>query len=142
MCGVTTCGLVVCVGEFGRAPQAVGADAALAAESHRAAGLGAALEAGVATVDLRAATDDRDFNRRVAAAADAANVPVNVVDDPAPSSFITPSLVERAPLWVAISSGGAAPVLARRLRERIEALLPSGYGRLAAFMERELQSPI
>ena len=83
-----------------------------------------------------AATDDRDFNRQVAAAADAANVPVNCVDDPAPSSFITPSLVERAPLWVAISSGGAAPVLARRLRERIEALLPAGYGRLAAFMER------
>lgn len=83
-----------------------------------------------------AATDDREFNRQVAAAADAANVPVNVVDDPAPSSFITPSLVERAPLWVAISSGGAAPVLARRLRERIEALLPAGYGRLAAFMER------
>lgn len=83
-----------------------------------------------------AATDDREFNRRVAAAADAANVPVNCVDDPAPSSFITPSLVERAPLWVAISSGGAAPVLARRLRERIEALLPAGYGRLAAFMER------
>lgn len=83
-----------------------------------------------------AATDDRDFNRQVAAAADAANVLVNVVDDPAPSSFITPSLVERAPLWVAISSGGAAPVLARRLRERIEALLPTGYGRLATFMER------
>lgn len=83
-----------------------------------------------------AATDDRELNRRVAAAADAANVPVNCVDDPAPSSFITPSLVERAPLWVAISSGGAAPVLARRLRERIEALLPAGYGRLAAFMER------
>ncbi len=83
-----------------------------------------------------AATDDRDLNRKVAAAADAANVPVNCVDDPAPSSFITPSLVERAPLWVAISSGGAAPVLARRLRERIEALLPAGYGRLAAFMER------
>jgi len=83
-----------------------------------------------------AATDDRDLNRQVAAAADAANVPVNCVDDPAPSSFITPSLVERAPLWVAISSGGAAPVLARRLRERIEALLPAGYGRLAAFMER------
>lgn len=83
-----------------------------------------------------AATDERDTNRAVAAAADAANVPVNVVDDPEPSSFITPSLVERAPVWVAISTGGAAPVLARRLRERIEALLPASYGRLAAFMER------
>lgn len=83
-----------------------------------------------------AATDDAALNRVVAAAADGANVPVNVVDDPAPSSFITPALIERPPLWIAISSGGAAPVLVRRLRERIEALLPAGYGRLAAFMER------
>lgn len=84
-----------------------------------------------------AATDDPALNRSVAQAADAAGVLVNVVDDPAPSSFITPSLVERAPLMVAISSGGAAPVLVRRLRERIETLLPQRYGRLAAFMERQ-----
>lgn len=84
-----------------------------------------------------AATDDAAFNRRVAAAADAANVPVNVVDDPEPSSFITPSLIDRAPVLVAISTGGAAPVLARRLRERIEALLPATYGQLAGFMERQ-----
>lgn len=81
-----------------------------------------------------AATDDAALNRAVAAAADAAGVLVNVVDDPAPSSFITPAIVDRAPLTVAIASGGAAPVLARRLRERIEALLPAGYGRIAAFM--------
>ncbi len=83
-----------------------------------------------------AATDDRAVNRAVAAAADAAGVPVNVVDDPEPSSFITPSIVERAPITVAIGTGGAAPVLARRLRERIEALLPAAYGKVAAFMER------
>jgi uroporphyrin-III C-methyltransferase/precorrin-2 dehydrogenase/sirohydrochlorin ferrochelatase len=83
-----------------------------------------------------AATDDRLLNRAVAAAADAANVPVNVVDDIEPSSFITPAIVDRAPLQVAIGSGGAAPVLARRLRERIEALVPAGYGRLASFMHR------
>ena len=83
-----------------------------------------------------AATDDRTLNRAVAAAADAANVPVNVVDDPEPSSFITPSIVQRDPILVAISTGGAAPVLARRLRERIEALLPTAYGRLAQFMDR------
>jgi uroporphyrin-III C-methyltransferase/precorrin-2 dehydrogenase/sirohydrochlorin ferrochelatase len=82
-----------------------------------------------------AATDDHTLNRSVAAAADAANVPVNVVDDQEPSSFITPAIVERGPLTVAISTGGAAPVLARRLRERIEALLPAAYGRVAAFME-------
>ncbi|TJY61097.1 uroporphyrinogen-III C-methyltransferase [Sinimarinibacterium sp. CAU 1509] len=83
-----------------------------------------------------AATDDRELNRRVAQAADAAGVPVNAVDDIASSSFITPSIVDRAPLLIAISTGGAAPVLARRLRERIEAMLPSGYGRLAGFMQR------
>ncbi len=83
-----------------------------------------------------AATDDRAVNRAVAAAADAANVPVNVVDDPEPSSFITPAIIDRAPLQVAISSGGAAPVLARRLRERIEAMLPGNFGRIAEFMHR------
>ena len=84
-----------------------------------------------------AATDNRLLNRAVAAAADAAQVPVNVVDDAEHSSFITPSIVDRAPLQVAISTGGAAPVLARRLRERIEAWLPADYGRLASFLQRQ-----
>ncbi|MBV8062301.1 MAG: uroporphyrinogen-III C-methyltransferase, partial [Nevskia sp.] len=83
-----------------------------------------------------AATDDRLLNRAVSAAADAAQVPVNAVDDGEHSSFITPSIVDRGPLQVAISTGGAAPVLARRLRERIEAWLPAGYGRLATFLHR------
>jgi uroporphyrin-III C-methyltransferase / precorrin-2 dehydrogenase / sirohydrochlorin ferrochelatase len=81
-----------------------------------------------------AATDDAVLNRAVADAADAAGVLVNVVDDPSPSSFITPAIVDRSPVTVAIASAGAAPVLARRLRERIETLLPAGYGRIAAFM--------
>lgn len=81
-----------------------------------------------------AATDDRALNRAVADAAERLGIPVNVVDDPGLSSAITPSIVDRAPLLVAISSAGSAPVLARRLRERIEALLPAGYGRLAQFM--------
>jgi uroporphyrin-III C-methyltransferase/precorrin-2 dehydrogenase/sirohydrochlorin ferrochelatase len=84
-----------------------------------------------------AATDDRLLNRAVAAAADAAQVPVNVVDDAEHSSFITPSIIDRAPLQIAISSGGAAPVLARRLREQFESWLPAGYGRLAAFLHRQ-----
>jgi uroporphyrin-III C-methyltransferase/precorrin-2 dehydrogenase/sirohydrochlorin ferrochelatase len=82
-----------------------------------------------------AGTDDRALNRAVAAAADARGVPVNVVDDPEPSSFITPAIIERSPLQVAITSGGAAPVLARRLRERIEAWLPANYGQLASYMQ-------
>ncbi|MEQ1438674.1 siroheme synthase CysG [Fontimonas sp. SYSU GA230001] len=81
-----------------------------------------------------AATDDVALNRQVAETADAQGVPVNVVDDSTLSTFVTPSIVDRAPLLIAISTGGAAPVLARRLRERLEAMLPSAYGRLAAFM--------
>jgi len=50
------------------------------------------------------------------------------------SNFITPSVVDRAPLIVAISSGGTAPIIARILRARIEALLPPAYGRMAEFM--------
>ena len=69
-----------------------------------------------------AATDDRELNAAVAAAARAINVPVNVVDDATLSSFIVPAIVDRSPLVVAISSGGAAPMLATRIRARIEAL--------------------
>ncbi|TDU32864.1 uroporphyrinogen-III C-methyltransferase /precorrin-2 dehydrogenase [Panacagrimonas perspica] len=83
-----------------------------------------------------AATDDRTLNRTVAEAAESAGVLCNVVDDPEASRYITPSIVERGPITVAISTGGSAPVLARRLRERIEALLPGAYGKVAEFMER------
>ncbi|MQR98308.1 siroheme synthase CysG [Gluconobacter aidae] len=82
-----------------------------------------------------AATDSRDTNRQVAALADALNIPACAVDDPGPSSFITPAQVRRGMVRVAVSTGGAAPVLARRLREQIETLLPEGTGRLAAYMQ-------
>ncbi|MEK7266661.1 MAG: siroheme synthase CysG, partial [Pseudomonadota bacterium] len=62
-----------------------------------------------------------------------AGVPVNVVDHPELSDFLTPSIVDRGDIVVAISTGGAAPVLGRRLREKIEALLPQNLERLAAF---------
>jgi uroporphyrin-III C-methyltransferase/precorrin-2 dehydrogenase/sirohydrochlorin ferrochelatase len=83
-----------------------------------------------------AATDDRALNRTVADAAEAVGVLCNVVDDPEASRYITPSIVQRGPITVAISTGGSAPVLARRLRERIESLLPGAYGKVAEFMER------
>lgn len=83
-----------------------------------------------------AATDDRALNRAVAQAAESRGLLCNVVDDPQASRWITPSIIERAPVTVAISTGGAAPVLARRLRERIESLLPAAYGKVAAFMDQ------
>jgi uroporphyrin-III C-methyltransferase/precorrin-2 dehydrogenase/sirohydrochlorin ferrochelatase len=65
-----------------------------------------------------------------------ANVPVNVVDRPGISSFIFPAVVDRGDVVVAIGTGGASPVLARRIRAQIEALLPARIGQLAALMRR------
>ena len=84
-----------------------------------------------------AATDDTTLNRAVAAAATQLNIPVNVVDDAALSSYVMPAVVDRAPLLVAVGRGGASPVLARRVREKIEALLPAALGGVAAFMQRQ-----
>lgn len=83
-----------------------------------------------------AATDDAALNKEVAEQAEVRGLLCNVVDDAQASRFITPSIVSRPPITVAISTGGAAPVLARRLRERIETLLPAAYGCVAEFMER------
>lgn len=81
-----------------------------------------------------AATDDDAVNSEVAAAANAAGVLVNVVDNPGLCSIVMPSVIERDPVQIAISTGGASPVLARLLRARLETLIPSAYGRLAALM--------
>ena len=83
-----------------------------------------------------AATGLDDVDRLVARSAQAARVPVNVVDRPDHSTFITPAIVDRSPLIVAVSSAGKAPVLARNVRLRIESLLPARLGRLAEFAER------
>lgn len=82
-----------------------------------------------------AATNDKAVNHLTAELAQALNIPVCAVDDPDPSSFITPAIVRRGPVMVAISTSGAAPVLARRIRERIEAMLPAGISRLSRFMQ-------
>jgi uroporphyrin-III C-methyltransferase/precorrin-2 dehydrogenase/sirohydrochlorin ferrochelatase len=72
----------------------------------------------------------------VAARGRAAGVPVNVMDDPAHSSFIVPAIVDRGDVVVAVGTGGASPVVARRVRERIEALLPARIGDLASLIGR------
>nr|WP_232808124.1 siroheme synthase CysG [Serratia plymuthica] len=78
-----------------------------------------------------AATDDSVLNAQVFSEADKRRVLANVVDDQPRCSFIFPSIIDRSPLVVAVSSSGQAPVLARMLREKLEALLPASLGQMA-----------
>ncbi len=83
-----------------------------------------------------AATDDRDVNQRIAQLAKAAGIPVNVADQPEDCTFLMPSIIDRSPVVVAVSTGSASPVLARMIRARLESLVPAGYGRLAELCAR------
>lgn len=78
-----------------------------------------------------AATDKHAINAWVARQAERRNIPVNVVDDRELSRFIVPAIVDRSPVVVAVGSSGDAPVLTRRLRERLESFLPQRLGALA-----------
>lgn len=80
-----------------------------------------------------AATDDDAVNARVSAEAEQRRIFCNVVDAPKQASFIMPSIIDRSPLMVAVSSGGTSPVLARLLREKLEAILPQHLGQVAQF---------
>ncbi|MCF1486951.1 siroheme synthase CysG [Pseudomonas sp. AA27] len=119
------------------APEVDGQLAALARE-----GGGEVLVRGYQASDLEgcrlviAATDDSALNAQVSTEAQARSLPVNVVDAPALCTVIFPAIVDRSPLVVAVSSGGDAPVLARLIRAKLEAWIPSAYGELAGLAAR------
>ncbi len=81
-----------------------------------------------------AATNDKILNQQVSNLAKERHIPVNVVDQPELCSFIMPSIIDRSPVQIAISTGGASPVLARLLRSRLESMVPAAYGQLANFV--------
>ncbi len=80
-----------------------------------------------------AATDRNAVNAWVAHQAESRGINVNVVDDRELSRFIMPAIIDRSPILAAVTSGGDAPVLTRRLREKLEAFLPHRLGDLAKF---------
>ncbi len=97
------------------------------------------VEAGPAAPDIEGcalvfcSTGDTATDRAIAALARQAKVPINVADAPELCDFIMPSIVDRDPLVIAISTGGVSPVFARMIRARLESVIPAAYGRLVAF---------
>ena len=83
-----------------------------------------------------AATDNKEVNKQVFMAAQASSTPVNVVDQPDLCTFIMPSVVNRNPVLVAVSTSGSSPVLARKLKEQIESIVPERTGELATLLKQ------
>ncbi len=83
-----------------------------------------------------AATDDASVNQAVSDAAEARKKLVNVVDNPQLCSYIVPSVIDRSPVQIAISSNGTAPVLIRQLRQQLETLIPQQFGNMAEIAGR------
>ncbi len=89
-----------------------------------------------------AATDQPSLNLQIAEQAKKQRLAVNVVNQPEAGTFIMPSIVNRDPVNIAISTGGASPVLARLLRARLETMIPASYGKLARLVSRFRQRAI
>lgn len=86
-------------------------------------------------VAVIAATDQCSVNEHVSELAHKLRLPVNVVDNPDLCSFIMPSIIDRSPVVIAVSTGGSSPVLARLIRTKLEGSIPAAYGRLAKLVE-------
>lgn len=82
------------------------------------------------------ATNEKQVNHQISTLAKANNIQVNIVDDPQACSFITPSIVDRSPITIAMSSGGVAPVLLRHLRQKLEAFIPQRVSLLGQLAEK------
>jgi uroporphyrin-III C-methyltransferase/precorrin-2 dehydrogenase/sirohydrochlorin ferrochelatase len=82
------------------------------------------------------ATDSEDTNKKIHDQAHAQHILVNVVDNTPLCKFITPSIVDRSPIIIAMSSGGVAPVLLRYIRQKLESVIPHNIKRLGTFSEK------
>jgi len=122
------------IGEGEAADRRAGAFAEAGATLRRAARFTADLLDGCA-IAAGADAPDEDL-RALSQTARARGIPVNIVDRPELCSYLTPSIIDRDPLTIAVCSGGTAPLLARLLRSRIEAWIPPRYGTLAQLAER------
>ena len=98
------------------------------------------IQANLEDLDLRnykliiSTSDDFESNQSIAALAQKNNTPINVVDQPELCSFLLPSIVDRSPLIVAVSSCGKSPTFSRFIRNKISDFLPESYGPLAAML--------
>jgi len=82
------------------------------------------------------ATSDKDLNRQIAADAAAMHIPVNIVDVPELCDFIVPASVKRGALTIAVSTSGASPALAKKIREELETIYGEEYAMFLAVLQQ------